>query len=76
MRAFFRERPGELFIMACLFGIPGSLALHYLDGPDTVLAVLMAATGTMLIVALVNLAYRASFHLALVTSMLSSLWVL
>jgi len=76
IRSIFRERPQELLLLACLFGVPSSLALYYLGGPDTVLAVLIAATGTMVLASLLNFVYRASFHLALVTGMLSSLWVL
>jgi len=37
---------------------------------------MVAVSVTMLSVALANLVYRVSFHLAMVTSMLSSLWIL
>lgn len=75
-RSLLRERPRELLITTCLFGIPPILLVHFLNGPDTVLAVILAVTAIMLVIALLNLRYRASFHLALVTSILTSLWSL
>jgi len=75
-RSLFRNQPREILIMTCFFGIPATLILYYLDGPKIILAIIVAVTVTMLFIALVNLTYRASFHLAMVTSLLSSLWVL
>lgn len=75
-RSLLRERPRELLIATCLFGIPPILLVHFLDGPDTILAIIIAVTAVMLVIALFNLIYRASFHVALVTSILTSLWSL
>ena len=75
-RHLFRDNLWDLLIMAVLFGIPPFLVLSYLDGPKTLLAIVVAVSATMLSIALTNIVYRASFHLAMVTSMLSALWIL
>ena len=75
LRSIFRERPEEIALLACLFGIPGLLVLHYLNGPDTLLALLMATAGAMFVAALINFVNRVSLHMALVTAMLSSVWL-
>jgi membrane-associated phospholipid phosphatase len=74
-RDLFRDNLWDLLIMAALFGIPPFLVLYYLDGPETLLAIVVAVSVTMLSIALTNLVYRASFHLAMVTSMLAALWL-
>jgi len=75
-RSLFRDNLWDLIVMAALFGIPPVLVLYYLDGPVTLLAIMVAVSVTMLSVALANLVYRVSFHLAMVTSILSSLWII
>ena len=55
MRSLFRERPKELLIVTCLFGIPAVLVLHLLDEPRTVLATVIAVTAVMFVVGLLNL---------------------
>ena len=72
-RSLFRDKPRELFATTGLFGIPGVLILHYLQGPRSLILIILAVTAAMFAVALVNLRYRASFHLAMVTSMLTAL---
>ncbi|HEY40775.1 MAG TPA: hypothetical protein G4O18_02825 [Dehalococcoidia bacterium] len=74
-RDLFRDNFWDLLVMAVLFGICPILVLYYLDGPETLLATVVAVSVTMLAIALTNLVYRASFHLAMVTSMLSALWI-
>ncbi|HEY32533.1 MAG TPA: hypothetical protein G4O10_05455 [Dehalococcoidia bacterium] len=74
-RSLFRDNLWDLLIMAVLFGIPPVLVLYYMDGPVTLLAIMVAFSVTMLSVALANLVYRVSFHLAMVTSMFSALWI-
>ena len=75
-RSLVRNDPGQLLIMTGLVGAPASLILYYLDGPQNVLIIILGVTAVMLVIALVNLRYRASFHLAMVTSMLTALWFL
>ena len=75
-RSLFRDKPREIFITTGLFGIPTALILHYLNAPRNLLVIILGVTTVMFVVTLVNLRYRASFHLAMVTSMLLSLYVL
>jgi len=75
-RSLFRDKPRELFITTGLFGIPAALILHYLNAPKNLLVIILGVATVMLVIALVNLRYRASFHLAMVTSMLTALWFL
>ena len=72
-RSLFRDKPRELFATTGLFGIPGVLILHYLQGPRSLILIILAVTAAMFAVAVVNLRYRASFHLTMVTSMLTAL---
>jgi membrane-associated phospholipid phosphatase len=75
-RSLFRDKPREILITTFLFGIPAALILHYLNAPRNLLIIILGVTAVMLVVTLVNLRYRASFHLAMVTSMLTALWFL
>jgi len=75
-RSLVRNDPEQLFIMTGLFGIPSALILHYLSGPNNLLAIILGIAAVMFAISLVNLKYRASFHLSMVTGMLMSLWFL
>ncbi len=75
-RSLVRDNPVQLFIMAGLFGIPSALILYFLSGPRNLLIIILGITAVMLVLALVNTTYRASFHLGMVTGMLTSLWFL
>jgi len=75
-RSLVRNDPEQLFIMTGLFGIPSALILHYLSGPNNLLAIILGIAVVMFVISLVNLKYRASFHLSMVTGMLMSLWFL
>lgn len=75
-RSLVRNEPKQLFIMACLFGVPSILILHFFNGPGNLFTIMLGCTAVMFVVALINLKYRASFHLAMVTSMLTALWFL
>jgi len=75
-RSLVRDNPVQLLIMAGLFGIPTALILYYLSAPRNMLIIILGVTAVMVVIALVNLTYRASFHLSMVTSMLTSLWFL
>jgi membrane-associated phospholipid phosphatase len=71
-----RNDPAQLLIMTILFAVPSSLILYLLDGPRDVLWIMLSLGLTMLTVTLVNTYYRASFHLAMITSMFTSLGLL
>lgn len=75
-RSLFREQSGQMLLLVCLFGIPSALILYFLDAPPSIMATLVGLSVTALLITVVNLGYRASFHLALVTSMVTSLAIL
>jgi membrane-associated phospholipid phosphatase len=75
-RSFFREQPNEMLLLACLFGIPSTTILYFLDSPLGIIATMVGVAATTLLIALVNRVYRASFHLALLTSMLMPLVII
>jgi len=75
-RSHIRDNPTQLFTMAVLFGIPSSVILYYLDGPRDLIVIILGVTAVMLLITLVNLVHRASFHVAMVTGILTSLWFL
>ncbi len=72
-RSLVRDDPVQLLVMTGVFSIPAILILYLLDGPRDVLGIMVSLGLTMLVVVLINTAYRASFHLAMVTSLLTSL---
>ena len=75
-RSFFREQPNEMLLLACLFGIPSTLILYFLGSPLGIITTMVGVAATTLLIALVNRTYRASFHLALFTSMLMPLVII
>lgn len=75
-RSLFREQSGEMFLLVCLFGIPSVLILYSLGAPPSIMATLVGLSATGLLITVVNLRYRASFHLALFTSMVIPLVVI
>ena len=75
-RSLFREKPGEMFILACLFGIPSTLILYSLGSPNSIIATMVGLTATALVIALVNRGYRGSLHLAFLTSMVTAITIL
>ena len=71
-----REKPNEMSIVTCLFGIFSMPLLYFLGFPPSIIATMVGVTITMLLIAQVNRIYRASFHLAFLTSMAVSLGVI
>jgi len=69
LRTFFRERPTEMIVLACLFAVPGPLILYLMEFPHSLIVPIVAVGITSLIIALINIIYRASFHLSGITSM-------
>ena len=76
LRSFFREQPSEMALLACLFGIPSATILYFLGYPLSLIATLVGLAATALLIALVNRVYRASFHLALFTSIVVPLVII
>jgi len=75
-RSFFREQPNEMLLLASLFGVPSALILYFLGSPAGILATMVGVAATSVLIALVNRVYRASFHLALFTSMVMPLVII
>jgi len=69
LRSFFREQPKEMALLTCVFGIPSATILYFLGYPLSLIVTLVGLAATTLVIALVNRVYRASFHLALFTSL-------
>jgi len=68
-RSFFREQPNQMLLLAGLFGIPSALILFVIGSPSEIIATVVGVGLASLVIALVNRAYRASFHMAIFTSM-------
>ena len=75
-RSLFREQPAELLLLACLFGIPSTLILHSLGCPTSIIAAWVGVAVTGLVIALINRGCRARIHLALLTTMVTSVVIL
>lgn len=75
LRSFFREQPYEMAILACMLGIPGATIVYFLDYPLVITATMLGLSAAAAVTALVNLRYRASFHIALFTSLVTPLGI-
>ena len=73
---FLREQPNEMSVAACLFGMFSVPLLYFLGSPPSIIAIMVGVTITMLLITQVNRIYRASFHLAFLTSMAVSLGII
>ena len=67
--AFFREHPREICIVGIVCALPCTLLLMFLNAPPPLVAILVALLATSLAMALVNMFYRASYHLAAITTL-------
>ena len=76
LRSYFRERPNELLLVACLFALPNILLLYSLDSPTGLTATIMSVGLTSLLVSLANRIYRVSIHLCMITSLAIPLMVI
>ena len=56
-------------VLGIVSALPCILLLIFLEAPSLLVATLVALLGTSLAVGLVNVFYRASYHLALVTTL-------
>jgi hypothetical protein len=72
-RSLFRNDPAQLVTVTLLFGIPPVMALIILKGPKSLLIFFVGVAAVMLAVSLINMKYRASFHISMNTSMLTAL---
>jgi len=70
---FFRQHRKELWLIGILCAVPCVLLLVFLEAPTLVIATLVALLVTSLAVSLVNRVFRASYHLAAVTTLVTVL---
>jgi hypothetical protein len=66
---FFREHPGEICVLAVTCTLPCLLVMLFLDAPSPLVATLVALLATCLALAQVNMLYKASYHLATITTL-------
>ena len=66
---FLKRHPRSILALGIVCGLPAFLILMLLDAPPEMLYTLIAFLSTALTVALFNLFYRASFHLAAITTL-------
>jgi hypothetical protein len=67
--AFFRKHPKEICLVGIICVLPCILLLVFLDAPSPLVATLVALLATGITLALVNMFYRASYHLAATTTL-------
>ena len=67
--SFFRIHRKEASVIAIACGLPGLLLLIFLNAPSLMVATLVALIGTSLGIGLINLRFKASYHLALITTL-------
>lgn len=67
--AFFRKHPREIGVVCIVCVLPCILLLAFLDAPSPLVATLVALLATGLALALVNVFYKASYHLAATTTL-------
>jgi hypothetical protein len=65
---FFRKHPRQIFVLAIICALPCTLLLIFLSAPSPLLASLVALLATSLALALINMFYGASYHLAAITT--------
>jgi hypothetical protein len=67
--AFFRKHPREICFVGIFCALPCTLLLIFFNAPSLLVATLVALLATSLVLALVNMFYRASYHLAAITTL-------
>ena len=66
---FLRRHPMDIYVLGLIAALPCILVLIFLEAPPFLIGLLLTLLATSLVVALVNMFYRASYHLAAVTSL-------
>ena len=69
MTEHLRHHPGDIIALSLLLGLPCAAALILLHAPAAAVAAVIALVATSQALAVVNLRYRASYHVAAVTSL-------
>jgi uncharacterized membrane protein len=68
--SFLRNHPKDILALGLLFGLPCLGILIYLKTPVAIIAALTSLLLISIVVAIINLFYRASYHLAALTVVL------
>ncbi len=64
---FLKQHPGDIVILSLLLGLPCVVILVFLEAPSLLLCTLVALLACSIVIALFNMFYRVSYHLAAVT---------
>lgn len=64
---FLKHNPKDILVLGLITGLPCFIILLLLDAPSRLLATLVVLLASSVVVALLNLLYRVSYHLAAVT---------
>jgi hypothetical protein len=67
---FLKQHPKDILILGVICAVPCWAILKFLEAPPLLLITLITLLVTAMVIALVNLYYRASFHLAGITVLL------
>ncbi len=71
-----KYHPKDIIVLSLFFGLPCLMLLVFLETPSTVVYTLAALLVCSLLVAICNLFYRVSFHLASITVLIiMSVWI-
>jgi len=65
--AFLKKHPRDVIVIASLFGLSGYFCLFLLDAPSIMLYTYATLLTGSMIIALLNMFYRVSYHLGAVT---------
>jgi hypothetical protein len=68
--AFLRQHPKDILILGIITGLPCLVILLFLEAPSLMLRTLAALLACSIVTALFNIFYRASYHLAAVTTLI------
>ena len=64
---FLMKHPRDVLILGFSVGLPCLLILLFLEAPPLMLRALLALLASSIVVALLNIVYRASYHLSAIT---------
>lgn len=64
---YMKQHPKIILILAGLLGLPCLAILWFLEAPIILISILVALVAGSIVIALINLFYRVSFHLAAIT---------
>jgi len=64
---FLKQHPRDILLLGLLLGLPCLVILFFLEAPSLLLCTLAALLASSIVIALFNIFYRVSYHLAAVT---------